>query len=188
MRNQRPEVIAAKREGQRRISKTKKGKEAARISTIKYRSKPEAREKIKARNAAWYMQPHIRERMLKKHQTPEAREAARIRTAKYLKEHPEIARTNNAKRRAQRVAATIGRTDLILKWETSWRKKRTVICYWCSTDVSPKRCHSDHVTPLSKGGIHAVENLCISCAVCNMRKHDKMLPEWNSKLAQPVLL
>lgn len=36
----------------------------------------------------------------------------------------------------------------------------------------------DHVTPLSRGGLHHIDNLVPACKKCNFAKHDKLLSEW----------
>ena len=36
----------------------------------------------------------------------------------------------------------------------------------------------DHVLPLSRGGLHEVNNLVPACRKCNFNKHDKTLEEW----------
>ena len=36
----------------------------------------------------------------------------------------------------------------------------------------------DHVTPLSKGGAHVIENLVPACRPCNSSKGDKLLADW----------
>jgi 5-methylcytosine-specific restriction endonuclease McrA len=53
-----------------------------------------------------------------------------------------------------------------------WLSKQHKICYWCN-----KKCdddfHIDHYLPLSKGGLHKIENLVISCPTCNLTKSAK---------------
>lgn len=106
----------------------------------------------------------------------------------WIATHPEIARRHTHKRRAQKRNARIGDPKLISKWEKSWRSKKSVRCYWCSKRVSPKKCHADHVVALANRGEHSVENLCISCASCNLSKNSKPLESWNATLIQPVLI
>lgn len=126
----------------------------------------------------------------------EQKEAYRIRhadsvraaNAKYYANNPEIYRAIRARRRADKQHASIGDIKAISKWEKRWRTKRPVACYWCGEKSPGIECHADHVIPLRKGGAHSVENLVVSCAACNRRKHDALLPSWNSKLKQPVLL
>lgn len=56
----------------------------------------------------------------------------------------------------------------LLKWKNAQPK----VCHWCD-----KKCeqgfHIDHYVPLSRGGLHEVKNLVISCKTCNLQKHAK---------------
>lgn len=106
---------------------------------------------------------------------------------KWLKAHPEQGRLNHARRKARKLSGGIGNTKLITKWIRSWQSLIRVQCYWCRKRFSPKCCHVDHIVPLNKGGQHAIQNLCISCSGCNMKKHDKTLSIWNEQIIEPVL-
>lgn len=49
-------------------------------------------------------------------------------------------------------------------------------CYWCKCDINNKdrlSFHIDHYMPLSKGGLHTIDNLVISCPNCNLTKNAK---------------
>ncbi len=50
----------------------------------------------------------------------------------------------------------------------------TKICGICGLEIEGK-FHVDHKKPLSKGGLHAVDNLQLAHPVCNLRKHNKIL-------------
>ena len=111
----------------------------------------------------------------------------RERNNSYAKKNPAAAirRTNN--RNARITGATVGHEGLIQKWHETWRKKKTATCYWCQKSLPAKRCHSDHIVALAKGGLHSIENLCVSCATCNLRKQAQYFGVWNKRLSQPVL-
>lgn len=66
------------------------------------------------------------------------------------------------------------------------RARPTIRCYYCSKIVSTKSIHFDHITPLSKGGPHSIENICVSCAKCNLSKHATPIQDWY-KLGQQIL-
>lgn len=42
-------------------------------------------------------------------------------------------------------------------------------CEYCGEDCT-SNFHFDHLLPMSRGGIHHPDNLCISCPTCNIRK------------------
>lgn len=131
------------------------------------------KEKIKVRHKAWL-------------------EANKKRVAKsrkaYNAANPDKVRAYCQRRRAISKGATTGNPAPILAWEKKWRRKASVTCYWCRSKISGKNGHADHIQPLSKGGAHSIENLCISCAPCNMSKGAASLDAWNAKIAQPALL
>lgn len=56
-------------------------------------------------------------------------------------------------------------------------------CAYCPAVFAFKRdglprAHLEHIIPLSRGGWHAIGNLCWSCQVCNQRKGRRLLSEW----------
>lgn len=55
-------------------------------------------------------------------------------------------------------------------------------CYWCGCDIAFK-FHIDHVIPLSKGGLHEIKNLVVSCPTCNIKKSNKMPQEFIKLIA-----
>jgi 5-methylcytosine-specific restriction endonuclease McrA len=52
------------------------------------------------------------------------------------------------------------------------------VCYYCKNKILSRSVHFDHIIPLSKGGPHSVENICVSCASCNLSKNDKPFRMW----------
>lgn len=44
--------------------------------------------------------------------------------------------------------------------------------------------HIEHKIPLSRGGLHAIENLDISCQSCNCSKNTKTVEEFREWQAQ----
>lgn len=91
-------------------------------------------------------------------------------------------------RRARVRSARIGDADQIMRWEATWRSKKTIRCYWCRRVSKATACHADHIVAISRGGAHAIENLCVSCGPCNWAKNAKSLEAWNNVIEQPVLL
>ena len=51
-------------------------------------------------------------------------------------------------------------------------------CAYCGSDG---KIHMDHMTPVSRGGHHNIDNLQPLCAACNIRKHDMTDAEYRAK-------
>jgi 5-methylcytosine-specific restriction endonuclease McrA len=52
----------------------------------------------------------------------------------------------------------------------SWQAVLAFYSYGCAYCPADHWDHQDHVVPLSKGGIHGIENVVPSCAKCNYAK------------------
>lgn len=90
-----------------------------------------------------------------------------------------------AKHRALKKGAQVN-LQAIIAWMKQVRSKKTVRCYYCKQHVPVNAIHFDHIVPLSRGGMHSVENLCVTCAFCNLSKGDKPLRAW-IRMGQQVL-
>ena len=88
-------------------------------------------------------------------------------------------------RRALKKGAAINLAQM-KEWIASVKSKPKAICYYCGRSVSTKGIHLDHIVPLSKGGAHSVENLCVACPHCNCSKRDKRIDAW-VRIGQQVL-
>lgn len=144
----------------------------------------ENRAKIRAYALAWKLKnrdSHLAKRA-------EYRRLNRDKIRAYRLAHPEQTAIINQKQRAKRNRIAIGDFSVIRAWEKKWRTKLFVTCYWCQKPIRANEAHSDHIAPVSKGGVHSIENLCISCASCNHQKYTSSVSEWNKKIIQPVLL
>lgn len=51
-------------------------------------------------------------------------------------------------------------------------------CTYCGAQLASTEKTADHVVPLVRGGMHAIDNLVITCSPCNTRKGRKTLDEW----------
>lgn len=54
-------------------------------------------------------------------------------------------------------------------------------CAYCGIGIFwdiPKDIHVEHILPLSRGGSNWPDNLCLTCADCNLSKNDKTPEEW----------
>lgn len=104
-------------------------------------------------------------------------------------------RTNNPtrlqalrmKRKAVIAMATVD-PQSIEQFVARIRRKRRVRCYYCQCYVSGKLAHIDHIIALSRGGRHAVDNLCASCPACNLKKGAKPVSAVNLNPQQVLSL
>lgn len=69
--------------------------------------------------------------------------------------------------------------ELIIAWMMAVRTKPEAVCYYCRVMWPISEIHFDHVLPLKRGGNHTIENLCVACKTCNLRKNAKLIHEWN---------
>jgi 5-methylcytosine-specific restriction endonuclease McrA len=58
-------------------------------------------------------------------------------------------------------------------------------CAYCTKDCS-EHPTIDHVIPLSKGGGNTLDNLVIACALCNIKKANKSVDEFQRLVLQPI--
>lgn len=52
---------------------------------------------------------------------------------------------------------------------------RIIRCRYCRDRIDRAAITVDHIIPVSKGGTNALENLCLACKLCNLRKADQIL-------------
>jgi 5-methylcytosine-specific restriction endonuclease McrA len=112
----------------------------------------------------------------------------RLKGQRWRSKNKSYVRIKNRERRALKQKVAIGNVQVLKDWETRWRSYFTVKCYWCMEKFHPSKCHVDHIIALAAGGMHSIDNVCISCSGCNIRKRHFGFDYWNKKLQQPVLL
>lgn len=145
-------------------------------------------KKKQAANRAWYKANPERGRAMYRRWRLANPEQMRACRNSWDARNPERRLEISNKRRAIKEAATLGDISLITKWRQSWRAKSQAMCFWCRESFPSKQGHADHIIPLTKGGAHSVENLCISCPACNFSKSAQDVAAWNNKLSEPILL
>lgn len=59
-------------------------------------------------------------------------------------------------------------------------------CYYCGVTLA-KPIHVDHKQPLSRGGTNWPDNLALTCAFCNLSKHNSTEAEFRARLQRPEL-
>lgn len=115
---------------------------------------------------------------------PEEKERRRLHANKrsgiYRRNHRAKYAAHAQHRRALKLSLSVD-PKKVHEWFVAMKSRKTVRCYYCSKLLAGSDCHIDHIKPISKGGLHAVENLCVSCPACNLSKNDTLIGEWNPK-------
>lgn len=62
------------------------------------------------------------------------------------------------------------------EWIDFLRYLQFDLCFYCDTFISD--FHIEHKIPLSRGGLHSMENIVLSCPTCNLRKGTKTVEEF----------
>lgn len=104
-------------------------------------------------------------------QRPEAKALAQKRLRRWYADNPMRAREQSLRYQARKRNATRGTVDY-----DAILAQYGMECHICGHSI-PSRAdlHFDHVIPLSKGGLHSMENIKPSHATCNMRKSAKLI-------------
>lgn len=105
------------------------------------------------------------------------REERSVQSAAWRAANPvralELARRAAAIRRGARVcdhASCLAIGAAQLAWSTSEH-----VCWMCGTQLwKGVNLHMDHVTPVSRGGVHCAENIRPACRFCNLSKHNRV--------------
>ena len=95
----------------------------------------------------------------------------------YYQKHKAYYKAKAVIRKARLAAASVNLKS-ILSFVERTKAKPFAICYYCEARVPSDKIHFDHIIPLSKGGQHSVENICVSCSACNQEKHNKSIQAW----------
>lgn len=118
------------------------------------------------------------------------RENSRVRYAKnpdkakecsraWQTKNPDKARELERRRRARKAKADGSHTIADMRRQYKAQKG---LCWWCIKPVAWEDRHDDHLVPLSKGGTDWPNNMVVSCAHCNLSKHDKLPDEFSGRL------
>lgn len=57
-------------------------------------------------------------------------------------------------------------------------------CPYCDRILVPQNKAFDHVSPLSRGGLHGISNVLICCRSCNSRKSAKPIERWLGEISR----
>lgn len=83
----------------------------------------------------------------------------------------------NQKRRSLLEQASAN-LEIIRRFVKRIKSKPFCYCYYCGIRTQTKGAHFDHIIPISKGGQHSIENLCVTCPNCNLSKNDSIPSQW----------
>lgn len=139
-------------------------------------SKKEYYEKVK--NESWYIEKsedyRLANRSMKreydKQYSKDNSDKITKRAIRWSNENPQkrrAIRTNYRDRRRSKTECGVSSSEL-----SAWVSIQDKVCYWCGHDCSDGY-HIDHYEPLSKGGLHEIDNLVIACPTCNLKKSAK---------------
>jgi 5-methylcytosine-specific restriction endonuclease McrA len=135
---------------------------------------PHIRERKKQHRKAWLKRnPDSSSKWRKSH--PKEMSVFRKRWAK---NNPEKLRHYCLQRRAMKLGATFGDPKDILAYITKLKTDINTICYYCEAALFGTEFHIDHIVPLTRGGLHNLNNLCAACPSCNVRKRARLLDEF----------
>jgi 5-methylcytosine-specific restriction endonuclease McrA len=140
---------------------------------------PERRDALNQRFREWYEKN-------KEYAREYARECRlenpnyRVKLSQYEKDHPEIRRARESRRRALKLKASGSHTAAefnALCEMSGWK------CSYCGKPLNIKTASRDHKVPLSRGGSDSIDNIAPSCVRCNSRKCAKTIDEFIPLLA-----
>ena len=58
-------------------------------------------------------------------------------------------------------------------------------CAYCHRPFGPDlKATIDHITPLSKGGTHSLDNITLACMSCNCSKNDRIIQSFDGKVIE----
>lgn len=96
----------------------------------------------------------------------------------YRRANPEKDREQSRRRRLRKKVQGVGKVDY-----RAVLLRDGYMCHICGQFVLPEHVSFDHIIPLSKDGLHAMDNLAIAHRICNQRKNAKIM---ESALPPPI--
>ena len=102
-------------------------------------------------------------------------ERVAAKSKRYANSHPEAGRQADARRSGQRRAS--GGTISPNEWRTILADSLG-LCVYCTM---PRRLTLEHISPISRGGRHDVDNVAAACRSCNSSKNATPLLVWMAR-------
>lgn len=109
--------------------------------------------------------------------------ATTIQQQAWKAKNPEKYRLSNANKYGRRKQLGAANWKLSVEQLSAFVISQDGGCYYCEKSLLGG-FHLDHKTPLSKGGLHVLKNMCLSCPSCNLRKHNKTEIEFRTYLTK----
>lgn len=109
---------------------------------------------------------------------PEEMKAIRKR---WYDKNPHKRQEYNTVRRSLQLGAVVGDESQMVQFRIDAVASKETRCVYCSIPLWGKKIHVDHIIPLTRGGAHSVENLCVACPKCNLSKGSRLLSEWKNR-------
>jgi hypothetical protein len=155
------------------------GKARYHAKTIEYKKyKEDHKERIKKQKRDYRKAHPEQTKKNKRDSNKRHPKSSQARVKRYNEKHPEIARlrTRISQMRRRVKMGNFERSDLMAMYED--QEHRCAYCgitlYWSI----PNDIHVDHIKPVTKGGTNDIDNLALTCADCNLSKHDLELSDW----------
>lgn len=61
-------------------------------------------------------------------------------------------------------------------------------CTYCKKAMRSVEKTLDHVTPITRGGQHALTNACVCCKTCNSSKGNRLIDEWIGSMMRRIVV
>ena len=121
----------------------------------------------------------LRHRMRQKLYRANNRDKIRASKNRYKIRHADKVKADNAAHRAHASKRSPCRGIRVMYRLSA--SSKTIACYWCGKMTKKCGREVDHITPVSKGGWHRADNLCISCVKCNQAKSNRDANEFSKQ-------
>lgn len=102
-----------------------------------------------------------------------------LKGKKYREEHLDYFYNKARERKLSQKKVSDG--TVTLEYEHFLFDEQNGKCAYCGCDLNESGKHLDHIIPISRGGLHTINNVHWTCPTCNMSKGDKLEDEWLKK-------
>ena len=132
------------------------------------------RDERAARNAEWYAANKDRVAAYREKNKEKRASQSRIWRRNHMAEDAARSAARRALKAGWLIGATAAQRAEVDEVYRKAKEEPNIRCHICGKRVPLGSRHVDHVQPISKGGAHRASNLGVSCALCNLKKHDKL--------------